>query len=98
MQYYVHISPLVQDENGGCPRLHQSLHLPDEVVADSNRGRDGSSTSASHHGADGHADQWGAEHEAREESHHATPKDVGRAGNASRSSVNDPSVCRTTTT
>ena len=48
------------------------------VVADSNRGRDGDGgASASHHGADGRADQWGAEHQAREEPHHAAAQDVG---------------------
>ena len=78
VQYYIHISLVVQDENGGRPWLHQPLHLRDEVAVDSNRGRDRSSTSASHHGADGRADKWTAEHQAREEAHHAAAQDVGR--------------------
>ena len=34
-------------------------------------------TSATHHGTNGRADQWGADHQARQEPHHAQAQDVG---------------------
>jgi hypothetical protein len=59
------------------PGFHQLLHFPDKVVADSSRGQDGDGTSATHHGTNGRADQWGADHQARQEPHHAQAQDVG---------------------
>src|SRR5262249_55445283 len=39
VQYDVHLPLAVQDKEGGRPRPHQPLHVPDEVVADAGRGR-----------------------------------------------------------
>src|SRR5262245_44304478 len=73
VQYHIHIRRVVQYKNGGCPWLHQPLHFPDKIVADSSRGQDGGGAGASHHSTDSRTGDWSADYQAYEKSHTLQP-------------------------
>ena len=73
--YVVVIAVVIQDKQGGSARFHQTLHLANEVRANSDVAH-GGSAGAAQHGAECRAGQRGSHHQARKEAHRRAGQDV----------------------